>query len=184
MNDPKLRGPATANSSSEVDPRVFRRVMGRFATGVTVITAHDGGEVRGMTANAFMSGSLEPPLLVVSVAKRAHMHGFLLEAKRFGVNILAETQEDVSEHFAGRPNPTLNVQFEDRNGAQLLRGACARIAAEMVAQHDCGDHTIFIGRILSMESDDRAPLLYHAGCYRGLDREGRTDHRVSVLEFW
>jgi flavin reductase (DIM6/NTAB) family NADH-FMN oxidoreductase RutF len=168
----------------EIDPRLFRRVMSRFATGVTVVTARDGGHVRGMTANAFMSGSLEPPLLVVSVAKRAHMHACLAAAERFGVNILAETQEDVSEHFAGRPNPRLSPGFEERCGAPLLRDACARMAAETAVRHDCGDHTIFIGHILHMEADDRAPLLYYAGRYRGLDSDAHIDHRVSVLEFW
>ncbi len=168
----------------EVDPRLFRRVMSRFATGVTVITAEDGKHVRGMTANAFMSGSLEPPLLVVSVAKRAHMHACLLSVKRFGVNILAELQEEISEHFAGKPNPKLSVEFTQQDGAPLLADACARMAAEVMVRHDCGDHTIFIGRILHMEADDRAPLLYYAGRYRGLDSDAHIDHRISVLEFW
>ena len=158
--------------------------MSRFPTGVTVVTAREGYGVRGMTANAFMSGSLEPPLLLVSVAKRAHMHAFMLGARRFGVNILAETHEQVSNHFAGLPNPRLDVEFEERHGAPLLRDACGRMAAEMAAQHDCGDHTIFVGHILYMDADDRLPLLYHAGCYRNLDRDGRIDHAVSVLEFW
>ena len=181
--DPE-RSARVTGSRPEIDPRVFRRVMSRFATGVTVITTRDGDGVRGMTANAFMSGSLEPPLLVVSIAKRAHMHALMLEAERFGVNLLAETHEEVSNHFAGRPNPGLHVAFEERHGAPVLRDACARMAAEMVAQHECGDHTIFIGHILHMDFDDRMPLLYHAGCYRALDREGRIDHAVSILEFW
>lgn len=173
-----------AEELGEIDQRLFRRVMSRFATGVTVITARDGDEVRGMTANAFMSGSLEPPLLVISVAKRAHMHACLLAAKRFGVNILGELQEEVSEHFAGRPNPRLSVSFEERERAPVLADACARIAAETLVRHDCGDHTIFIGHILHMEANDRAPLLYYAGRYRSLDSDAHIDHRISVLEFW
>jgi flavin reductase (DIM6/NTAB) family NADH-FMN oxidoreductase RutF len=168
----------------EIDSRLFRRVMSRFATGVTVITVREGDHVRGMTANAFMSGSLEPPLLVVSVAKRARMHACLLAAERFGVNILAEKQEEVSEHFAGRLNPRFSPAFEDYCGAPLLRDACARIAAEQFVRHDCGDHTIFIGHILHMDASDRAPLLYYSGRYRGLDSDANIDHRVSVLEFW
>ncbi len=168
---------------TEADPILFRRVMSRFATGVTVITAEHDGEARGMTANAFMSGSLEPPLCIVSIAKRAHMHEVMLAARHFGVNILAESQEDISEHFAGRPNMGLAVSFERFGPALLLSSACARIAAETVARHDCGDHTIFIGHILQLEADDRPPLLYHAGRYRGLDR-GRLDHNVGVPEFW
>ncbi len=167
----------------EVDPIRFRRVMGRFATGVTVITAGHEGEARGMTANAFMSGSLEPPLCVVSVAKRAHMHQVMVAASHFGVNILAENQVELSEHFAGRRNPRLAVDFERFGPAMVLSSACARIAAESVASHDCGDHTIFIGHILKLDSDDRAPLLYHAGRYHGLDGGGLNPD-VGVPEFW
>ncbi|MCP4384248.1 MAG: flavin reductase family protein [Hyphomicrobiales bacterium] len=85
----------------EIDPAHFRRVMSRFATGVTVITVAADGEPQGMTANAFMSGSLDPPLGVVSVARRARMHGYLSNATRFAVNILAAEQTDLANHFAG-----------------------------------------------------------------------------------
>ena len=167
----------------EVDPVLFRRVMSRFATGVTVITAEHDGVPRGMTANAFMSGSLEPPLCVVSIAKRAHMHQVMSMTTHFGVNILADDQIEISEHFAGRPNMGLAVEFERVGPAMLLANACARIVAEVVAKYDCGDHTIFIGHIMRMNANDRAPLLYHAGRYRSLDR-GRLDTNVGVPEFW
>jgi flavin reductase (DIM6/NTAB) family NADH-FMN oxidoreductase RutF len=166
-----------------VDPVHFRRVMGRFATGVTVITAEHDGEARGMTANAFMSGSLEPPLCVVSIARRAHMHDVMLAASHFGVNILTESQVDVSDHFAGRPNRGLAVAFERIGPALLLADACARISAEVTARHACGDHTIFIGHILRLDADDRPPLLYHAGRYRGLGG-GRFDQNAGGPEFW
>lgn len=171
------------DAADEIDPRLFRRVMSRFATGVTVVTVREGSGVRGMTANAFMSGSLEPPLLVVSVAKRANTHALMHAADRFGVNILAETQQEVSEHFAGRPNPRLAIGFDERRGVPVLKDACARMAAETIARHGCGDHTVFVGRILYMDGDDRPPLIYHAGRYRGLDRGGRID-QPAVLEFW
>ncbi len=167
----------------EVDPVRFRRVMSRFATGVTVITAEHEGKARGMTANAFMSGSLEPPLCIVSIAKRAHMHEVMLAATHFGVNILAESQADISEHFAGRPDPKLAIGFEHFGPAAVLSDACARIAAKIVARHDCGDHTIVIGHILRLDADDRPPLLYHAGQYHGLDRR-RIHIDVGAPEFW
>ena len=168
---------------TEIEPHVFRRVMGRFVTGVTVITAWQGGEARGMTANAFMSASLEPPLCVVAVAKRARMHALLLEATHFGVNILADDQESLSSHFAGTAVPGLSPIFEDGGPAPLLADACARLATETVARHDCGDHTLFVGHILHMDCDDRAPLAYHAGRYGAVvHREG--DHDVSEPEFW
>jgi flavin reductase (DIM6/NTAB) family NADH-FMN oxidoreductase RutF len=182
-DDPKHEQPSMTDTTHEIDSRLFRRVMSRFPTGVTVLTVRDGDEMRGMTANAFMSGSLEPPLLVVSVAKRAHTHAFMTAADRFGVNILAETHREVSEHFAGRPSPRLQVGFDDRCGVPLLKDACARMAAKTVARHDCGDHSVFIGHILHMDADERLPLIYHAGRYRGLDQAGRIDQE-AVLEFW
>ncbi len=165
----------------EIDPRLFRRVMGRFATGVTVITARDGEGVRGMTATSFMSGSLDPPLCVISVTKRAQMHKVLMNAGHFAVNILADGQEEYSIHFAGRPNSALAVSFDEIAGAPVLSDACGRIAAEAVARHDCGDHTIFIGHILHMDSDHRPPLVYHSGHY-GSFVARRTEG--TVPEFW
>lgn len=168
---------------TEIEPELFRRVMGRFATGVTVITAWQGSQARGMTANAFMSGSLEPPLCVVAVAKRARMHALLMEAGHFGVSFLADGQERLSSHFAGTPVPGMSPAFEAIGPAPLLADACARIATETVARHDCGDHTLFVGHILHMDADDRAPLLYHAGRYGAVvHREG--DRSVTEPEFW
>jgi flavin reductase (DIM6/NTAB) family NADH-FMN oxidoreductase RutF len=171
------------DSKPEIDPRSFRRVMGRFASGVTVVTAGAEGEERGMTANAFMSGSLEPPLCVVSIARRAHMHAQLVAAETFGVSILADGQEDVSQHFSGLAVPGLHAAFASLGGVPVLADACGRIAAEVAARHDCGDHTVFIGHILALDSDDRPPLLYHAGRYAGLVHR-RRDHAVAVPEFW
>ena len=165
-----------------VDPAHFRRVMGRFASGVTIIVADVAGDVRGMTANAFMSGSLEPPLCVVSVAKRAHMHGHLVAAGRFSVNILAAGQEDLATHFAGRPVAGLKVAFGSLAGVAAIGGTTAAIAAEVGAQHDCGDHTIFIGRIVSMMADERPPLLYHASRFAAL--VPLREESPSLPEFW
>ena len=151
--------------SRSIDTAHFRRVMGRFATGVTVITAESKGEIRGMTANAFVSASLEPPLCVVSVAKHTRMHAILLHAGRFGVNILAAGQEALAGHFAGKPHSALGDPFTHIDGVPVLADASARILAEATASHDCGDHTLFVGLIQAMSADDRPPLLYHAGRY-------------------
>jgi flavin reductase (DIM6/NTAB) family NADH-FMN oxidoreductase RutF len=172
-----------ASMQKEIEPRLFRRVMGRFATGVTVITAQDGGKVRGMTANAFMSASLDPPLCVVAVAKRARMHRVLEKVRHFGVNVLADGQEALSTHFAGTPAPGLSPDFDRRGPVPLLADACARLATEIVACHDCGDHTLFVGHILHMDSDDRTPLVYHAGRY-GTVVHRPGDHDATEPEFW
>lgn len=165
-----------------IDPAHFREVMGRFATGVTIVMADLAGDVRGMTANAFMSGSLDPPLCVVSVAKRAHMHWHLADAGRFSVSILAAGQEDLATHFAGRPVPGLKVAFEAVGGMPAINGAAAAIAAEIAARHDCGDHAIFIGHIVSMVAHDRPPLLYHASRFAAL--VPLREEAPSLPEFW
>ena len=167
----------------EIDARIFRRAMSRFPTGVTVITASDGGAARGMTANAFMSGSLEPPLCVISIAKRAHMHTLLSAVDRFGVNVLAHEQMELSDHFAGSPNPKLEIAFELLEKVPLLVDCCARIVATSAVRHDCGDHTLFIGHIVHMDASDRPPLVYHAGRYGALIHS-RGDHEVALPEFW
>jgi flavin reductase (DIM6/NTAB) family NADH-FMN oxidoreductase RutF len=172
-----------ADNRPEIDPRHFRRVMSRFASGVTVITTGEPGAVRGMTATAFMSGSLEPPLCVVCVAKRANMHAELIGARYLGVNILAEGQEDLASHFAGRPVPGVAPGFVHVSGAALMHDASARIGTEIIARHDCGDHTLFIGHIVHMDADDRPPLIYHGGRYAAVLHR-RTDPEVAVPEFW
>jgi len=168
----------------EIDRSLFRAVMGRFATGVTVITTKVGEEVRGMTANAFMSGSLSPPLCVISVAKRAHMHKLLLDSGRFAVNMLAEHQGDLAPHFAGKPDEGLAVEFRDVDGIPTLADFAAFITAETATTYECGDHTIFIGHIRHMEAGNWPPLLYHAGRYGKLV-ETRFDEEVfPITEFW
>jgi len=166
----------------QIEPAHFRRVMSRFATGVTVVVATANGETRGMTANAFMSGSLDPPLCLVSVRREAHMHAHLRAARSFSVNILAAGQEDYAMHFAGRPILGFAATFASLAGVPTLACASAQIAAEIAAEHDCGDHTIFIGHIKGMTADERPPLLYHAGHYAALGPVRAAD--APTPEFW
>ena len=167
----------------DIDPRQFRRVMGRFATGVTVISASDGDEVRGMTANAFMSGSLEPPLCVISVAKAARMHAFLKEAGHFGVSILARGQERLSAHFGGRPDADLQPAFRHIGHTPVLADAAATITATIVGSHECGDHSIFIGAITELAAHGGTPLVVHGGRYASLSYSG-DPILVPVTDFW
>lgn len=166
-----------------VDSKLFRRVMGRFTTGVTVITAEAQGAVRGMTANAFMSGSLSPPLCVISVAKKTRMHGVLEGARHFGVSILAQGQEAVSQHFAGQGAADPELLFEHMQGVPVLGNVSAAIAAVVEAQHDCGDHSIFIGRIVGLRDDERVPLAYHAGKYATIQHKKELPSDPSI-DFW
>ena len=100
------------------------------------------------------------------------------------MNILADGQEDLATHFAGHArSPALPPAFVHVAGVPLLADVCARIAAEIIARHDCGDHTLFIGHIVHMEADDRAPLVYHAGRYAGVLHR-QSDRDVGLPEFW
>ncbi len=143
----------------------FRKTLGRFATGVTVVTVRLGDRVHGMTANAFLSVSLDPPLVLVSVDRRARMHGLLREAGRYGVSVLAEDQRALADHFAGRVQEGLEISFEERAGVPLLEGALAHVVARVVEAHPAGDHTLFLGEVEHLHHREGLPLLFYAGRY-------------------
>ena len=151
-----------------LSPHEFRETLGRFASGVTVVTAAHGGERRGMTANAFVSVSLTPPLILVSVDHSASMHARLHEAERFGVNVLSAQQRELSRHFAGRPDEGLNVPWMDHEGLPLIGGAVAQLVCRKVEAHPAGDHTLFIGEVEYSRYTDDDPLLYFRGQYHEL----------------
>jgi flavin reductase (DIM6/NTAB) family NADH-FMN oxidoreductase RutF len=166
-----------------VDPALFRRVMSSFTTGVTVITTQVRNQIHGMTANAFMSGSLVPPLCIISVATRARTHGMLVEAGRFGVSILAQGQEKLCVHFAGKPFADLQPTFEHVGRTPVLLGSSATITADIVARHDCGDHTIFVGHILHLRAGVAPPLVLHGGRYAAL-MYSDEEFAAPVIDLW
>lgn len=175
---------ATDVGQLHIDSGEFRRVMGQFVTGVTVVTTVHDGEIRGMTANAFMSGSLDPPLCVVSIAKRAHMHELAKKAGRFVVNVLAHDQDDLAIHFAGRPRGDATIELRWIDGLPALRDALAHMAADIVAEHDCGDHTLFVGHLFHLDATENGrPLVYHQSRFGGL-LHTRQDQVIPVPEFW
>lgn len=145
--------------------------MGRFATGVTVITARHEEHTHGMTANAFMSVSLDPPLVLVSLENRTRMHQILPGVGRFGVSVLAEHQEEFSRHFAGRPVDGLEIRFLMHEGIPLLEGAVAHFVAQVVDAHPAGDHTLYIGLVEHFEWREGKPLIFYSGGYQQLPEE-------------
>jgi flavin reductase (DIM6/NTAB) family NADH-FMN oxidoreductase RutF len=160
-----------ASSDPRADAqRLFRQVMGRFATGVTVVTTHLAGETFGMTANAFMAGSLEPMLCVVSINRTAQMHARLQAAGHFGVSFLSQEQQHLAAHFAGKRLERLNPEFELRGRTPILQRAVAAVTADIVDTASCGDHTLFIGSVTSLDAGEATrPLLFHGGRYARLD---------------
>ena len=152
--------------------------MGGFATGVTIITLDLEGEVHGMTANAFASVSLDPPLLLVCVDHSARTHAHLHAKKRFGVNILAEDQRVISEYYA-RPVRThehaeeeAGARFErTAKGTPILRGALAYLECRLQSAEEAGDHTIFIAEVEDVVVRQGEPLLFFRGRYRKIGKE-------------
>jgi flavin reductase (DIM6/NTAB) family NADH-FMN oxidoreductase RutF len=149
-------------------PREFRNALGRFATGVTVVTALQNGKVHAMTANSFVPVSLEPPLVLVSLDNRSHMHRILPEIGRYGISVLAEDQKTLSNHFAGRPIGEADVRFIDRAGTVLLDDALAHFVIRVFRTHPAGDHTLYLGCVEYFEYREDMPLLFYAGGYQQL----------------
>ncbi len=148
-----------------LDPRLFRATMGCFATGVTVITTAHNEVVHGMTANAFLSVSLDPPLVLVSIGRTAKMHSLLAPGRRYGVSKLSEEQEQLSRHFSGKPVAGLQPHFVWHAGTPLIAEALAHVVARIVEAHPAGDHTLFIGLVEYLAYRDGRPLLFYRGQY-------------------
>ena len=155
-----------------MDLQELRRVMGHFATGVTVVTTKDGEDTPfGLTANAFASLSLKPPLVLVCVDKAAHCYSCFEGSKIFAINVLGEGQEEISRRFATKGDEKFNgVPWRaGENGLALLDGAIGHIECKIVHSYDGGDHTIYVGEVLSAATDagDR-PLIFFKGKYHRL----------------
>jgi flavin reductase (DIM6/NTAB) family NADH-FMN oxidoreductase RutF len=166
------------------NPRDFRNALGRFASGVTIVTAHHEDHTHGMTANAFVSVSLDPPLVLVSLDNRSNMHRILPNARRYGVSVLAEGQEALSNHFAGQSIPGVNFSFHMRQGIPLLEGAVAHFAVEVTDVHPAGDHTLYLGRVEHFEAHDKKPLLFYAGRYQQLRPQKQSNWSVDEMSLF
>jgi flavin reductase (DIM6/NTAB) family NADH-FMN oxidoreductase RutF len=154
------------------DPAVaLRRTLGMFATGVTVITALKGEEVHGMTANAFMSVSLEPPLVLISVDRRTKMCALLHEGMHYGVSVLCESQAALSDRFAGRSGEA-DPRFLVVKETPLVEGALAHFVARVERSYWGGDHSLFLGRVEYARQGPGTPLLFHGGKYERLGQAG------------
>ena len=157
-----------------IDATSYREIVGRFATGVTVVTTTVDGRLHGMTANALTSVSLDPLLLLVCVDKEAHAHDQLTKGGRCCVNILADDQQELSNSFAAptepEPGRLLGAAYHiGPNGTPVLEGCLAYLECAVADSCAGGDHTIFIGTVLDGEMvRDAPPLLFFSGGYRRL----------------
>lgn len=176
LSGPRQPAPRTPS------PQRMREIMGLFATGVTVVSV-GGPRPHAMTANAFSSVSLEPPMVLCCVARTARMHDAVLAAGCFAVSVLAEDQHAVAGHFASRSRPSGRAQFAEvahrlgpHTGAPLLTGALAWLELSLAHSYPGGDHTILVGEVLDcgerVGAEDPAALAFYAGRFHRLDPTG------------
>lgn len=152
----------------------FRKAMGCFATGVTIITIDQEGEVHGMTANAFTAVSLDPVLILVCVDHRARTHAHLHARKRFGVNVLSSAQQAISDYYARSAETHQHAEAAgarfDRtaHGTPVLQGALAYLECRLDSTQPAGDHTIFIAEVEEVKVCEGDPLIYFRSRYRDI----------------
>ncbi|MFS0781312.1 flavin reductase family protein [Bacillus sp. 1P06AnD] len=151
-----------------MDDQMFRKAMGQFATGVTVITTSIGDKPFGMTANAFMSVSLSPKLVLVSIGEKAKMKGYIDESGLFAVNVLNEDQRDISMLFAGQLKKERDISFVWKDGLPLIPHSLVSLTCKVVQAHVAGDHTLYIGEVTGLEQKEGKPLLFVGGKYNQL----------------
>lgn len=151
-----------------MDDKAFRRAMGKFATGVTVITTCLQGEVHGMTANAFVSVSLDPRLILVSISKNAKMLETMKESGAFAVSVLSQEQKEMSVYFAGQAQERREIEFTWVNDMPVLPNSLAALVCDVYDAHAAGDHTLFIGKVNHITTHELEPLLFFGGNYRML----------------
>lgn len=148
----------------------FKSVLGRFATGVTVVTTCDGEQPIGVTVNAFASVSLDPPLVMVSIDKRSHLHDIVKQSGFFAANILGAHQQEVSRRFAGQTGDR-DERFRQTpyhagvTGAPLLDDAIAHVECRVVAVYPGGDHSLFLGQVEGLGATTGEPLVYYRARY-------------------
>jgi len=165
-------------SPQEVTVDAFRKALGRFATGVTIVTTTVDGEDHAMTANAFTSVSLDPLLVLVCVEKVTRFHDSILASGVWGASVLDQSAREAAVWFStrGRPLEGQFVRFPyirgEQTGVPLLLGALSPLECRTRATYDGGDHTVVMGDVLSVTTahPDRSPLVYYAGAYHGLKR--------------
>lgn len=152
----------------------FKSVLGRFATGVTVVTTCDGEQPVGVTVNAFASVSLDPPLVMVSIDKRSHLHDIVKQSGFFAANILGAHQQEISRRFAGQTGDRnerfhLTPYHAGVTGAPLLDDAIAHVECRVFAVYPGGDHSLFLGQVEGLGATAGDPLVYYRARYGAFD---------------
>jgi flavin reductase (DIM6/NTAB) family NADH-FMN oxidoreductase RutF len=172
--------------NEELEAGALRRAMGRFATGITIISAQHEDEIHAMTANAVCTISFDPLMMMVCVNKKSKMNDFIQKAGCFAINILTEEQEIISRHFAGAGQGRApdGLRFEVIEGTPFLDGTLAGLACEVDQALNAGDHSMILGKVSAVryKEEEEQPLVYYRGRYRRLEHPD-ADYRNSP-KYW
>ncbi len=159
--------------------------MGLFATGVTVVSYMADDAPAGMTANAFTSVSMDPPLVLISVRAESRFNRCVAEGTRYGINFLAESQASFSSHFGGRPVEGLALPFTFSDGTPLLEGSLAQLVVRPVDVHVAGDHVLYISQVEQVKlGEQRKPLVFHSGRYRQVHAHANEIGWPAPVDGW
>ena len=168
-----------------IDPLTFRKVMGRFPTGVAVVTFQRDDEPAGITVNSFLPVSLSPPLVLVSLRRESSVVHHLGVGDCYGVNVLSEQQQHLGAHFAGSPVAGLTIDFDRNLAVPLIPGCLAHIVARVVDVHEAGDHFLYIAQVEHLwQGIEAQPLIFYSGRYKQLHAHEPSAHFDDVLESW
>ena len=169
----RLAAGAAAEPMSPEQQRELRWMMGRFATGVTVVAARQGPFLSGMTANAIASISIDPPMMMASIGRRSETHTAIVGSHSFAISVLSAAQRELAECFAQPVSATKLQRFcdapwhEAETGSPILEGAIAYFDCRLTQRYDGGDHSMFLGEVVAAGFDEQAePLIFFAGDYR------------------
>lgn len=151
-----------------MDDRLFRDTMGKFATGITIVTLEEDNQVYGMTVNAFMSVSLHPKLIAISIDESASLFNKIMQADKFGVSILSEDQEDYSKYFARQKSDTEPVTYKKLDNVSVLEDPIAALSCRKDSTFKAGDHVIVVAEVTDLMVDEKDPVIFFGGKYRKL----------------
>jgi len=158
----------TISESITIDPRELRNALGNFATGVTVVSYEDAGEFLGATVNSFTSVSLDPPLVLVSLATTSRAVSKIHD-RPFAVNILHHEQQDIAWQFAGKPEEGREIEWKTDAIAPRLADSHASFVCTPWAVHDAGDHVLIIGHVEQFETQPVEALIFYKGAFQRLN---------------
>lgn len=152
-----------------MDDRVYRDAMGKFATGITIVNTEYKGEIMGMTVNAFMSVSLDPKLIAISIDKKARLYNRLEGTKKFGLSVLSEDQKEISMIFAKQMEKDRDIPFTTQDNVPVVKDSLTTLSCQIKDIYIVGDHKIFIAEVTELKTNEADPVIFYNGKYRTIN---------------